>query len=72
MTNEQYLIDALRSLVRNVDEDVPMEYRSRHLNDAMALAFELIEGFEELPIRQSVITEPLIPCACELEVAEWH
>ena len=70
MTNEHTIIDALRDLARNVDEDVPMGYRSRHLNDALAFAFELIEGFEELPIRSSVITEPLIPCACELEVAE--
>lgn len=45
------LVSALYELARHVDEDVPVEHRSKHLNNAMAYAFELVEAFEELPTR---------------------
>jgi len=48
MNEQQALVAALRDLARNVDEDVPMNHRSRHLNEALAFAFELIEGFDEV------------------------
>jgi hypothetical protein len=42
------LYEALRTLAQHTDEDVPMESRSRHLNNALAFSFELLEALEEL------------------------
>jgi len=46
------LVSALYELARHVDEDVPVAHRSKHLNNALAYAFELVEAFEETPIHQ--------------------
>ena len=43
------LVSALYELARHVDEDVPVEHRTRHLTNALSYAFELVEAFEELP-----------------------
>lgn len=48
MNEQQALVAALRALSLFVDEEVPMCHRSRHLNEALAFAFELIEGFDEV------------------------
>ncbi len=37
------LLEALRELAVNTDEDCPAEYRSSHLSNALADAFDLIE-----------------------------
>lgn len=52
------LISALRELARNVDEDVPVEYRTRHLTHALSYAYELAEACEG---RGRAIPEPLNP-----------
>lgn len=59
------LTRTLRELARLVDDDVPMHQRSRRLNNTLAYAYELAESMEERPIRDSILLEPLIPCACE-------
>ena len=46
------LVSALYELARHVDEDVPVEHRSKHLTNALSYAFELVEAFEETPIHQ--------------------
>lgn len=44
--NTSALVSALRELARHVDEDVPVAHRSKHLNNALAYAFELVEAFD--------------------------
>jgi len=61
------LTKTLRELARFVDEDVPLHVRSRRLNNTLALAYELAESMEERPVRDSILLEPLIPCACNYE-----
>ena len=43
------LVSALYELARHVDEDVPVEHRSKHLTNALSYAFDLVEAFEETP-----------------------
>ena len=56
MTTEEIntLTKTLRELARLVDDDVPVQSRSRRLNNTLAFAFELVESMEERPIRDSV------------------
>jgi hypothetical protein len=64
MEQIQALTKTLRELAHLVDEDVPMRQRSRRLNNTLAFAFELVESIEERPVRDSILIEPLNPCAC--------
>lgn len=65
MEETNALTRTLRELARLVDDDVPMHLRSRRLNNTLAFALELVESMEERPVRDSILLEPLIPCACE-------
>lgn len=39
------LATALKDLLEQVDEDCPHEYRTRHLEDAMANAGDVLRGY---------------------------
>ena len=70
MEETKALTKTLRELARLVDEDIPLHSRSRRLNNTLAFAYELVESMEERPVRDSIILEPLIPCACNQEAYE--
>lgn len=61
------LVNTLRELYDLIESDVPMQSRSRCLNNKMAYAMELAESVEEYPIRKNLNLEPLNLCACETE-----
>ena len=65
-TTEQLIavVDALSTLVTQVDEDCPQEYRTSHLKNAISDATELVNAFHESNSDDAVV-ELGAPC-CDL------